>query len=361
MQNSSSAQPGTEGLAPFVAQFLKDRGVPRPSEFEAVPIQPDGSERSFFRIRHEDCDHTFIAVLNPPTSPFLKRENTAYLKIGIHLRARGLPIPEIYHWDLDGGRFLIEDMGDLRLQDVLRSGVPSQGLEEDVLKTLFNMQFQGAAGFDQAWCCQTARYNRECMRQYESGYFRDAFLSRYLGLDLNPDMLDPSFDHLASVASGAQSRFFLHRDFQSRNILVTSRGPAFLDWQGGRIGPLGYDLASFLIDPYTGLSESKRQRLYRFYLEMLREHDPSQLQSFEDTYPYLAVQRNMQILGAFGFLSLVRGKPFFRSFIPAAGLSLLDLLTGLKDHRLDPITEVMESTRERWLRTCGKGTQHLLS
>ncbi len=346
MQNSVLIHPQEEGLAPFVTRFLKDRGVPRPSEFDAVPIKPDGSQRSFFRIRHPNYDHAFIAVLNPPESSFLRRENNAYLKIGNHLRSQGAPIPEIFRWDLEAGRFLTEDMGDLRLQDALLSAEDSsQGLEEDVLTALFDMQVRGVAGFDPAWCSQTARYDRECMRRYESDYFRDAFLSRYLGLDTGLDELSSSFDYLASVASRADDRFFLHRDFQSRNILVSAEGPAFVDWQGGRIGPLGYDLASFLLDPYIGRSEHERDRLYRFYLKMLRNHDPSQVQSFEETYPYLAVQRNLQILGAFGFLTRVREKPFFKAFIPAAAISLLGLLAALKDPRLDPIADVMAGGR----------------
>ncbi|MFO7785420.1 MAG: aminoglycoside phosphotransferase family protein [Thermodesulfobacteriota bacterium] len=349
MQHSGSIHPRLEVFASFVTRFLEGRGVPRPSEFEAVPVQSDGSERSFFRIRHPIYDHTFILILNPPISPFLRRENTAYLKIGNHLRAQGAPVPEIFQWDLEAGLFLVEDMGDVRLQDALSTGNHPQGLEEDVLTALFNMQVRGADGFDPAWCCQTARYDRECMRQFESNYFRDAFLSRYLGLDLSPHELDPSFDRLASAASRADARFFLHRDFQSRNVLVTGGGPSFLDWQGGRMGPLGYDLASFLIDPYTALPESHQDRLYRFYVEMLHDHDPSQTQSFEETYPYLAVQRNLQILGAFGFLARVREKPFFEAFIPAAALSLLGLLAALKDPLLDPIADVMESRRYLWL------------
>lgn len=348
MEHPDSIHTQLEGLAPFVALFFESRGVPGPSDFNAFPIQADGSNRSFFRIRHPSHNQTFIAVLNPPLSPFPARENTAYLKIGKHLRRQGAPIPEIFQWDLEAGCFLVEDMGDLRLQEALSAEDRPQELEEDVLKALLNMQLRGAEGFNPSWCCQTSHYDRKCMRQFESDYFRDAFLSQYIGLDRDLHELETPFVHLASMAAGAEAGFFMHRDFQSRNVLITDKGPAFVDWQGGRMGPLGYDLASFLLDPYAGRSEAHGKRLYLFYLEMLRDRYGTKVQSFEDTFPYLAIQRNLQILGAFGFLSRVRGKKFFETYIPAAALSLLRLLEELKDPRLDPIISTMESTRRLW-------------
>ena len=72
------------------------------------------------------------------------------------------------------------------------------------------------------------------MRQYESDYFREAFLGRYLGWTGPVSELDRAFDHMAARASRAGAGFFLHRDFQSRNILVTGDRIGFVDWQGGR-------------------------------------------------------------------------------------------------------------------------------
>jgi hypothetical protein len=186
------------------------------------------------------------------------------------------------------------------------------------------------------------------MRRYESDYFREAFLEGFLGLTPTPRGLEEAFEHLAAAASTADAGFFLHRDFQSRNILVMDRGAGFVDWQGGRLGPLGYDLASFLIDPYLDLFETDRERLYNGYVDRLRSYDPGLVGRFEETYPYLAVQRNLQILGAFAFLTRVRNKPFFRAFIPRAGKRLVRLLSDLKEPRLRILTEVLEETRSRW-------------
>jgi aminoglycoside/choline kinase family phosphotransferase len=332
----------------FAAAFLEKRGVPRPRELDAAPLPADGSRRVFFRIRPRHAPFSLIAVENPPTTPFFRRENVACLEIGNHLRQRGVPVPEILDREPARGWFLMEDLGEVRLQEALRRGNGPGDLALEVLSTLFHMQTEGAVGFDPAWCCQTARYDRDLMRRYESDYFRDAFLTRYLGLDRGWDELERPFEHLAWAASRAEDRFFLHRDFQSRNILVGDRGPGLVDWQGGRLGPLGYDLASFLIDPYTGFSEAEQARLYTAYLDRLRERDPGGVDRFEETYPYLAVQRNLQILGAFAFLSRVREKPFFEAFVPPAGRTLQRLLAGLDDPRLRPLRDAVEETRGRW-------------
>ncbi len=348
MQNHGLNQTPDEALFAFVADFLKTRGQGRPWAFHAVPIPADGSQRAFFRIQPRGSGRSWIAVENPPTTPFFRRENAAYLNIGRHLRNRGAPIPELLSWDLDKGWFLMEDLGGVRFQERWAEHDGSLDQAQGILAALFHMQVQGAEGFDPAWCCQTPRYDRDLMRRHESNYFRDAFLRGYLGLDRTWRELEGPFEHLAATASRADARFFLHRDFQSRNILVSDSGFGFIDWQGGRLGPPGYDLASFLIDPYLKLPAAAQERLYRFYLNLLHDHHPSLVGPFEETYQYLAIQRNLQILGAFAFLSRNRGKVFFESFIPAAARSLLHLVEASEDPGLRPLGRVVKSTRDLW-------------
>ena len=156
-------------------------------------------------------------------------------------------------------------------------------------------------------------------------------------------MLKGAFDHLAGTASEAGSRFFLHRDFQSRNIMVRKQGLGILDWQGARFGPLAYDLASLLIDPYVDLSGDEQRQIYCYYLEVLGKTLPEEERSFEKYYPYLALQRNLQILGAFSFLTRSRGKTYFEAYIPAAVRTLRGLLKDLNDPGLSPLKDLADS------------------
>lgn len=326
----------------FIAETLKDRGL-SPEGFACRPIPGDGSKRAFWRIVPDRSPDSFIAMENVPSDDFSRRENEAYLRIGMHLFKKGLPLPEIHRYDLKRGWFLMEDLGETSLQDWASRNRDRLVMYERVVEVLFRLQSEGAEGFDTAWTCQTKSYDPMVMRRYESDYFRDAYLRGYLGLKDKWPELEGPFDYLVEKASMAESRFFLHRDFQSRNIMVGRDRIGIIDWQGGRMGPLAYDLASLLIDPYTVLSAEERKAVYEAYLACLRRGAPGMEDAFRRDYPYLAVQRNLQILGAFAYLTRVRGKAYFAAYIPRALHSLSGLLLDLKDPRLSPLKALARS------------------
>ncbi len=181
------------------------------------------------------------------------------------------------------------------------------------------------------------------MRRYESNYFKDAFLCNYLGLKKEWPELEKPFEYLANISTKADAGFFLHRDFQSRNIMISEKkGIGFVDWQGGRLGPLGYDLASLIIDPYTSLSSQQRNDLFQEYTLMIREHNPAWVDPFKKYFVYLAIQRNLQILGAFSFLTKERNKLHFETYIPPAKRTLQELLHQANDPRLSPLSEIVK-------------------
>ena len=325
-----------EGLRAFVQEFLGEPG-------SFIPIAGDGSKRLFWRVGHPHSALSIIAMENAPTDDFSKRENVAYLNIGRHLRRKGLPLPEIHRVDLDRGWFLMEDFGDISLQTACERGKERVSLYVPVVEILFQQQTRGSEGFDTAWTCQTKIYDQQVMRRYEVDYFKEAFLGTYLGFRKEWPELEASFEHLIEEASKAENRFFLHRDFQSRNIMIAGNKIGILDWQGGRLGPLGYDLASLLIDPYTQLPVPEKEEIYNTYLHLLGREQPHRLASFRQSFPYLAIQRNLQILGAFSFLSKVRGKTYFESYIPGALKSLRDLLETANDRELSGLKDLVNS------------------
>jgi aminoglycoside/choline kinase family phosphotransferase len=327
----------------FFSDFVKDIGLPTDS-FELRSIPSDGSQRRFYRISLDQQDVSFIGMENPPRDDYSRRENYAYLKIGRHLLQKGLPVPEIYRIDLDRGWFILQDFGGTNLQTAVSVAETRSLLYEEAVETLFRLQILGMERFDTAWCCQTEMYDQLVMRRHESDYFKDAFLHKYLGLKRDWPELEAPFDHLAETASNTENNFFLHRDFQSRNIMVTKDNRiGIIDWQGGRLGPLEYDLASLLIDPYTQLSMNEMDHFYHHYLLRLNEYRPGLVDHFRRSYPYLAIQRNLQILGAFSYLSKVQRKPFFEAYIPPALRSLRHLLDDLNDSGLSPLSAALNA------------------
>lgn len=311
------------------------------------PIPADGSPRHFSRLISAAGDALAVVMVNPPSTPMAERENLAYLNIGRHLSEKGLCVPEIHGYHLESGWFIMEDLGNRHLQDVVLSQTDPLTIYRDVLEQLVSLQVRGAEDFDLSWCCQTEVYDLIVMRRYESDYFRDAFLRGYLGLNDTGSELESAFVHLAENASKADCRFFLHRDFQSRNILISGRKIGFVDWQGGRMGPLAYDLASLLIDPYAGLSEQQRDSLFYTYVQRVRDVNPDWAESVEVGYPYLSIQRNLQVLGAFSYLTNTMQKARFETYIPQAVRSLDQQLDRTPDPALAPLRDVVKTIRAR--------------
>ncbi len=330
-------------LKKFVLHFLKEKGLD-PEHIDMASLPGDGSIRLFWRIFLPQTGDRFIAMANPPLNDFLRRENLAYLKIGKHLHNKKIPVPDIYQYDLENGWFIMENLGQTNLQDLILSKTNPIPDYEKILETLCRLQIEGAKGFDPSWCCQTQKYDRSIMLQNESHYFKDSFLCNYLGLKKNQPKLEPAFEYLADISSKADADFFLHRDFQSRNIMISATGDiGIIDWQGGRLGPLGYDLASLIIDPYTELSSKQKNDLVQTYILMIREHNAGWAESLEKYFTYLAIQRNLQILGAFAFLTKEKNKKYFETYIPPAQKNLRKLVKQINDPRLTPIKDVLDN------------------
>lgn len=329
-------------LKEFILAFVRDIRLPTKGlEFRSLPS--DGSNRVFWRILLHQHDTSFIGMENVPINVYSRRENRAYLMIGKHLSQKGLPVPMIHRYDLESGWFILEDFGDRSLQETVSIRTNRMSVYEQVIEVLFRIQIEGPQGFDTTWCCQTQRYDEYVMRHYEANYFRDAFLCKYLKLKKDWPELEAPFNYLAATASKAGSEFFLHRDFQSRNIMLFNGKIGILDWQGGRLGPLAYDLASLLIDPYAELTPIERDQIYQSYLFLLKDYGNKLVDPFNKYFPYLAAQRNLQILGAFSYLSKVRGKSYFEAYISPALNCLHGLLDGLNDPKLSVLKDVLNS------------------
>ena len=306
----------------------------------------DGSSRRFWRVERVNGEGLCLAVAPAGNTDQDMMEATAARMIGVHLHECGVRVPAQYGWDEGQGLLLFEDLGDTKLHDLVEQSRSLSG-EIDLqavrpcyvqaVQQLAWMQIHGAVGFDRDWCWDTREYDRSLMLNRESGYFLRAFWQELLGQEVTPG-IEQEFEQIAAAASQAPSTFFLHRDFQSRNIMVQQSQPWFIDFQGGRMGPLGYDLASLLIDPYTALPPLFQEELLQVYLEAVTLLHPVNAQQFRRQYSVLAVQRNLQIIGAFSFLSRRRGKLFFSRFIEPALVSLAERLRDqeLRDLRILP-------------------------
>ncbi len=300
-----------------------------PERVQVESLTPDGSLRRFFRMIRSDGSRV-IGIAPPVGDSSGLREASSAWQIGRHLFARGIAVPELYGFDNQNGLLLCEDLGDVRLHElVLEYGTSSEQVVDLYRRSvvwLARMQVRGRENFDCSWCWDTERYDREVMLKRESGYFLQALCRDMLNLVVEEQALQEEFIGLADRAEQADASFFMHRDFQSRNIMVHQERVRFIDFQGGRLGPAPYDLASLLIDPYAALPIQLQDELLNLYLDEFTTLTSYDQQRFKDEYLVLALQRNLQILGAFAFLSKQRTRPFFYQFIKPSLRSLQTLL-----------------------------------
>jgi aminoglycoside/choline kinase family phosphotransferase len=230
-------------------------------------------------------------------------------------------VPRIYDGDTLSGYVFLEDLGNRDLQTVVtetKNSAKMIQLYRSAIDLLIRFSQRGADQFDTTWCYQTPDYSKSMILETECRYFVNAFLNTYLGLEQPYDEFKKEFEFLAENALQHAVQGLMHRDFQSRNIMVKDSNLYVIDFQGARMGPLQYDLASLLIDPYVDLPPDIQSRLLAHCLEQLTDQLDMTAAEFRRCYRYCCLTRNLQMLGAFGFLTRIKLKPHFEKYIPAA-------------------------------------------
>lgn len=288
----------------------------RPGALNLEPIPVDGSTRIFVRLHAKGG--SLVVLYAPDNAP----ENRAWLKIGEHLAALGLPVAKVLAADEEAGLFLMDDLGDASLQRAVRSVGYDPGaqamLYEPVLAMLARLQAKGAKGFDTSLCFDGAELTGDFLRQREAGYFLEQFVQKACKLETLPAGLEQELDQICTLAGQAQPRGLVHRDYQSRNILIRRGGLGLVDFQGARMGPAQYDVAALINDPYVDLDWDLRQKLLEMYLGLLQEQGPLDRAAFMAGWPPVALSRCMQALGAYAFLTMTRGRTNFWNYVPPA-------------------------------------------
>ncbi len=280
-------------------------------------LKGDGSDRKVYRVKMGS--KTAVLVDNPGGRRGIPSENDSFDYIGHHLASRGIHTPALKDFNRRLGIFLLEDFGDVTLEDWINSNKTDlMEIYKRILTHLVRIQVDGSRGFDPRQCYDTPVYDGRFSWERETEYFLRFFVRRYLGREKIDSATLAEFKEVALRVDQEKLRFFLYRDFQSRNIMVLPKGFGFIDFQGGRLGPPQYDLASLLIDPYVRLSRSVQEKLIIFYLQKLSKRTGIQASDFMTHYRIIGFQRNLQILGAFSFLSQVKGKLHFARSLPPA-------------------------------------------
>jgi len=282
------------------------------ADFSVESIAGAGSGRRYYRISSGERTSVLqvSAELNEDFKKFV--ENSQVFK------GAGLPVPKLYCVDEEKVQILQEDLGSRRLLDDVSPDRPQSGsvriLYPEVIEALIRWQNDSQSLFSTHTDIWLRRFDFAALK-WETDYFTENYLKGHCGITEIPDYVR-NFYSLLAVSVDAQTKVLMHRDFQSQNIMVKdSSEVAFVDYQGARRGSMFYDIASLLWDPYVSLPLD----LVKDFFEYWRfQYKGAKIYTREDaweSFVHASLQRLMQAMGAFCFLSKVKGIQKFEQYI----------------------------------------------
>lgn len=282
-------------------------------EARSISILPaSGSDRRYYRISGSDTDA--IGAFNPD-----EKENRAFVAFSRHFASLGLPVPEVFAFHRDEHAYIQADLGDENLFGILAEEGLSTRVKELYRQTvswLPRFQVEGARGLNFELCYPRRAFDRQSM-MWDLNYFKYYFV-RLAGVSFDEQALEDDFEKLTDFLSEAESGYFLYRDFQSRNVMIAGNRPFFIDYQGGRLGPLQYDIASLLFDAKANLPNDFREELLMLYMTEVSKYTTIDQVKFSRYYSGFVLIRILQALGAYGFRGFYQKKEHFLQSIPFA-------------------------------------------
>jgi aminoglycoside/choline kinase family phosphotransferase len=350
---------GTEvdrSLREFVTRAMALlEGAARPVDGRAAlafqSLAGDGSNRKIYRVRQDEL--LAIAVSNPlPPDRIHPDENEGFLAVRELLQHRQVRVPAFYAADLNKGFLLLEDLGNLRLYDLIRTqgweshaaALQPADLYGEATRFLIRMQQPGSPSFGPDAVSNPA-YTEDFVIDHEAGYFHRELVRGLAQRKHEFSAIEPECRRLTRTAIAPQGTdptnlVFMHRDYQSRNLMVVGPALAVIDFQGARLGPAEYDLAALLYDPYVAMPETIRTELTRQYLAQASGARVPGIPESQSGTAYdewqrrllaNAANRLMQALGAFAKLGGREKRAGFLEHIPQGLRNLETVLTTVDD------------------------------
>jgi len=306
-----------ETAAEIIEAYFKSVNSEPIREIEKLP--KSGGDRIYFRIVTEK--KSFIAAYNEN----LKESNT-FLYFTQHFAQIKAPVPEIYFVSDDAKMYIQQDFGRISLLNELEKYGQNDyvyDLFKKSLKALAFLQINGLKNLDDSYCLTSKEFGKQAILS-DLLYFKYYFLDT-LKIPYDKEKLIDDFEALSTYLTHVEHKYFMFRDFQSRNIYIQNDDVHFIDYQGGMKGALQYDVASLLWQARANLSEEWKNSLLAYYIDCASEilQKPIDSTRFTSQYNGYVLIRLMQVLGAYGFRGLFERKAQFLTSIPLA-------LTNLK-------------------------------
>ena len=269
-------------------------------EFSIAPASDDASIRRYFRVRSNDGQPSLIAMDAPPD----KESCAQFVRVAALFAEAGVHVPAVCAQDLAQGFLLLSDLGDTTYLDALDER-NAASLYGHALDSLMRIQLASRAGV-------LPDYDRDLLER-ELRLFPDWYVARQLRRVLAPAQLESLESAFSVILANnlAQPRVFVHRDYHSRNLMLSDPCPGILDFQDAVYGPITYDLVSLLRDAYIEWGEDRVIDWAVRFWEKARAAGLPVASDFSDFYrdfEWMGAQRQLKVLGIFARLSLRDGK-----------------------------------------------------
>lgn len=293
-------------------------------------LPQSGGDRQYFRI--EGKTNSVIATVNSN-----RKENETFCYFSKHFKILNFPVPEIFGINETKTIYLQSDFGDISLLNIIDEQgktKPVFDLLKQSLNSLAKLQIRGDAGLDYDQCITSKEFGKQAILS-DLLYFKYYFLDT-LKIPYDKEKLIDDFDALSHYLSRVDYKYFMYRDFQSRNVMVQNNQVFFIDYQGGMKGALQYDVASFLWQAKAQLSDEWKDNLLDYYMDCVDDliGKPMDRNRFVSQYNGYILIRLLQVLGAYGFRGIFERKAHFLNSIP---LALSNLQIFLK-HKMGGIS-----------------------
>lgn len=300
------------------------------SEDSKQLIGTGGSDRRYYRTSREN--KSVVLMQCKADDPDYERQ-IEYTK---YFLKHTLPVPGLIEMDRERKNALIEDAGDISLYNWLKCPRDRMAIENIYRKVIDIIVLLHTDVTEDVSACPLLAgrtFDYEHFR-WETEYFIKRFVEGVRNISIkNHSALDEELHQLA-VKADALPKTVVHRDFQSQNIMVIKgRELRLIDYQGARLGPPAYDVASMLWDPYYRIEDGIREQLLDYYIVNMNSRLSGKFDevNFHSSLVICRLQRHMQALGAYGFLSLVKGKSYFQKYMPEGVGLLKEDICNVKD------------------------------
>lgn len=301
---------------------------------DVEPLPGAGSDRRYFRLRSTGKEDVIGTYGNDVA------ENKSFVGLARVFREQGVNVPDVFAVSDSYDCYLQSDLGDVQLLSLLASDRRIE-LAKEAMKSLVSLQTINRELWEDKVICKP--FSRRLV-MWDLNYFKYEFL-KPSGVIFDEEKLEDEFEILCGDVLNMDSRLvgFMYRDCQSRNVMVKDGELYWIDFQGGREGPMIYDAVSFLWQAKAGFTDTERSELLSVYVEKLSEKTGAELDNIYRSVRPFVMLRTMQVLGAYGFRGLVEKKAHFIESIPQGIRNFAESLDGRFPELAKVAAQLMES------------------